>query len=306
MTRKNLLHMMVILTLLAACAGSPGSTGADRLDRNRQSYYVSAAGSDSNNGKSATRPFKTLTKAINAAYEGDINTITVIGTLTHISEEGEGFFLNFKNSDREIFITGRLNAPENQRAILTVNGLMPGVIEITNGKFRFEHIAITGGMLGGLLAHENAQVTLGPGSIVHDNTGFGVLVADESSVIIDGGEIRSNGRTGIDVLENGSLIMNSGVISENRHIHAGGVYVHTGGVFVMSGGIITGNNADGLGGGIAVDVGGTFILKDGLITGNNAEEGGGVFIRDGGIFEQTGGTIDGNTARYGPDLIEMF
>ncbi|GHV82188.1 hypothetical protein AGMMS49991_07460 [Spirochaetia bacterium] len=44
-----------------------------------RSYYVSANGSDSNNGRREDAPFETLQKAVDSATAGVVKTITILG-----------------------------------------------------------------------------------------------------------------------------------------------------------------------------------------------------------------------------------
>jgi len=79
------------------------------------------------------------------------------------------------------------------------------------------------------------------------------------------------------------------------------VYVNNNGTFIMNNGIISGNktNSNG-GGGVCVVSGGTFTLNDGTISENSVNSnlgfGGGVYVVSGGTFTMNGGIIRGNTA----------
>jgi hypothetical protein len=64
--------VMVFLVLLVA--GSIWSQAA-------QTYYVSAKGNDSNDGRTEAKPFKTLQKAVDMSTAGVIRTITIVGKL---------------------------------------------------------------------------------------------------------------------------------------------------------------------------------------------------------------------------------
>ena len=92
------------------------------------------------------------------------------------------------------------------------------------------------------------------------------------------------------------IIMNNGVILQNRQNTTGGdpgggVYVGSNGIFIMNGGTIRGNYGGGGGG---VHVMGNFIMTGGIISNNiTVGQGGGVFV-DGGHFTMNGGIITGN------------
>ena len=300
----NKITVLVIslIPMITACVSNHQKSSS--FDQSKPSYFVSAKGNDNNNGISVSKPFKTLGKAIAAAYENNIDIITIIGTLAQESE-GEGFFINKKDT-REILITGLPSAKENQRAILSGKGSEDGILVVNNCTLRFEHIELSDGKIVGLLVSHSAQVTLGTGSIIQSIDGFGIVIESGGKVIIDGGEVCNNS-VGVLLPDNGTLIMNNGVIKNNNNLRGGGggVFIHDGSLFTMTGGNITGNYAI-VGGGVFVNANGSFIITGGTITGNNAEEGGGVAVNEGGNFDQSGGTIYGNTATNGADVMQMF
>jgi ABC-type glycerol-3-phosphate transport system substrate-binding protein len=77
--RKIALVLGFALLLFAACGSAPSSKTSDLTGVT--SYYVRADGNDKNTGTSEDSPFKTLTKALEAAEKTSVKKITVIGTL---------------------------------------------------------------------------------------------------------------------------------------------------------------------------------------------------------------------------------
>ena len=124
---------------------------------------------------------------------------------------------------------------------------------------------------------------------------------------MNGGSIKDNKFTYIGFLnngggvyiDNGTFIMNNGIISGNSvpSSYGGGVYVNKG-TFTMNNGSINGNTAY-CGGGVSVN-NSTFTMLGGTISGNSADNGGGVYCDSGagGIFTKsgTGGIIYGSNA----------
>jgi hypothetical protein len=242
------------------------------------SIFVSARGNDINDGLSESTPLKSLDLAVVTAILTGVNKVTVIGTLTMENGKQDGIvvfrLMGLSNSNSELLITGKPNAPAADRAVLTGRGSGKATVMIIQNNIRFEHIEITGGegeLPVGIVVN-NSRVVLGQGVLVRNNQNAGVFVP-KGTCIIDGGEVCEN-MFGIAVLD--ILIMQSGYIRNNGPFNGAGVGVRNGGQFTMTGGTITGNRA--------------------------ASYGGGVAVQSGGRFDQTGGTISGNTAPQSPNV----
>jgi TolB-like protein len=247
------------------------------------SYYVSATGYDSYEGVSEDKPFKTLQYAINRAAKSNIKKITIIGTLDRQSEgtkENADAVFNLSpmfpsREPKEILITGKIGASSTERAVLSGNGAKKNVIYIESGIIRLEHIEISGGegergigldinftqlsaiiSLDPNLHHVLPKITLGPGTVVRNNEGYGVGIGGGRACTISGGEARDN-KYG--VIVSGSLTMQNGLLNNNEV-----------GLFIMPDGTVT--------------------ITGGTITKNEY----GVYIKPKGKFEQTGGTIQNN------------
>jgi hypothetical protein len=285
MQESNMKRIVVlsVFVLAVAAAVFAQSTGG--------SYYVSAAGNDGNDGLSETTAFKTLDHAVDAASDSDrIKTVTVIGTLNQASEGSSTDYVFYLTplSDHEepIRVTGIPGASAGRRAVLSARGTEKNGVSVFgllhSVAIRFEHIEISGSVKTGLEVSLYSDVTLRNSAVVRNNGGTGVVISapkDEyrdtirpGMLTIDGGEIRDNADSGVEV--GGALTLRSGAITNNKSTAAaGGVFVGLDGLFAMSGGSITGNTASG--------------------------EGGGVYVASDGSFNQTGGSVSGNRVTRG-------
>ncbi|MCL2093990.1 MAG: hypothetical protein FWH12_07320 [Treponema sp.] len=271
----------------------------------QRTYYVSAAGSNSNDGLSDITSFQTLNHAFIMATSTDIKTITVIGTLNILSEgqissRSVFSFTHRNDRDTEILITGIPGATGNNRAVLSGIGSGNNVVD-TFGNIRFEHIEISGaeGQNGfGIVMTATSELIIGTGTVIRGNS-TGVQI-HSNTCILDGGEIRDNNGSGVAVVAS-TFTMRNGIIRNN---HGGGVRITVDGNFTMSGGSITGNGNRNMqaGGGVFVS-NGRFNQTGGSITNNTAGlAGGGVAVRSGATFVQTGGSISNNTAQQSPNV----
>ncbi|MDR2792068.1 MAG: hypothetical protein LBB61_00175 [Treponema sp.] len=240
---------VLVAVLTAACGFSAVAQSAE------SSYYVSANGSDGNNGLSEGTPFKTLAHAVGAAGKGAVKTITVLGTL-----KGNSAISN--TGAAEILIRGK---PDGEKAVLQGNG-EGSVLRITGAAvIRLENVKITGGsnsLGGGGVYIDEAVVTLGKGGEISGNE---VPYGDYSC-------------GGVYVLS-GTFTMSGGEISGNTAENGGGVYIEneSDAAFTMTGGAISGNTASGSGGGVYVTSGAAFTQGKGAVSGNAAKNGADVF-----------------------------
>ncbi|MDR3356285.1 MAG: right-handed parallel beta-helix repeat-containing protein [Spirochaetaceae bacterium] len=259
------------------------------------SYYVSAKGNNDNDGLTEATAFKTLGHAVwEASFHYDIKTITVIGTLNDASEGGddedEVFLINIFTDTPLLIIRGIPGAPAGRRAVLSAADAQKNCVRMRKGVFRFEHIEISGSPKTGLEVSLNAEVTLGPGSVVRNNQDGGVFVSSPKD------EYRYN-------IKSGHLILDGGIIENNkRKFSGGGIYVM--GAFTMKRGSVRNNSAisdakgNGVGGGICINSKDTVSIEEGDISGNTAIYGGGIFITEGNVTMR-GGSVSGNTATGG-------
>lgn len=165
-----------------------------------------------------------------------------------------------------------------------------------------------------------AKAVMNPGSSIHDNATTGVLypagveVADNTTFIMNGGEIYNNTvsdayaaavavKAGATFEMQGSSIRNN----KNTGFGSGGVCVEAGGKFIMrNDASIRNNETSGwYGGGVGLDGAcAQLIMEGGSIQENTALPGdysyaGGIY-NNGGTIQMSGGTISGNSAgKYG-------
>jgi predicted outer membrane repeat protein len=271
-------------------------------------YYVSAGGSDRNDGLSEASAFRSLFKAVSEAAKTDIKTITVLGRLDIASEQSS-------NKERVFIIqgTGRelLTIRGSGGAVLSGEGadrrvvLVKGVCNI-----RFENIEISGGRTSmegaGMGVGKYSEITLGPGAVVTGNqagtVGGGIAVAPGGKVILDGGEISDNSTRGVGggiaVVGTGSVFtMTGGVIKGNKAEGGGGVAVYENAVSNMSGGELSGNYASVAGGAVVLNRNAVLDMAGGSIRGNSTGgSGGGVTLIDHCRLNVTGGEFSGNSS----------
>jgi len=301
--------LCILLFVLIVCA----CTTVPKYPPGQDTYFVAAGGSDRNDGFSQAAPFQSLFKAMVAAANGPIKTITVLGTLDIKSEQSsnpERVFLIQGMGKEQILIRGAdtepavLSAAGSDRRAVLVRGTTP---------IRFENIEISGGKSagegGGLGIGPGSSVILGPGAVIRDNVseniGGGVIVAPGASLIVEGGKITGNRSDavggGVAVMgissTPGILLVREGEISNNRAQGGGGVALYQAGSFILSGGEIYDNTADLAGGGVVVNQSAVFSMDGGVVRGNRSlGSGGGIALLAEGTFVLIDGEIHGNQA----------
>jgi len=284
----------------------------------QETYFVTAGGSDRNDGFSEATAFRSLFKAMVAAAGGPIKTITVVGTLDMGSEQSsntERVFLLQGMGEGQILIRGAgpnpavLSAEGSRRRVILIRGATP---------IRFENIEISGGVSssegGGIGIGPGSTVILGPGAVVRNNAaeyvGGGVLVGPGASLVVDGGKIYDNRSgtvgggvvvVGISPKNAGTFVMSAGEIYNNRAQGGGGIAVFQSGRFTLSGGDVYDNTADMAGGGVVVSQGAAFSMEGGAVRENRSlGPGGGIALLEAGSFVLKDGEIHGNhSAEHG-------
>ncbi|SEG00385.1 hypothetical protein SAMN04487934_10677 [Eubacterium ruminantium] len=134
---------------------------------------------------------------------------------------------------------------------------------------------------------------------------------DEEEGQITGGYTLGGFGGGIQV-SGGSLVLNSGWITNGTSRAGGGVALINGGTFEMNGGVIQKCYMEGIhigrGGGVYVGTGCSFVMNGGIIRGNQEKtawknNGGGVYVEEGATFRMTGGKIGDHLVVNGANSI---
>lgn len=265
-------------------SGSPmGSLAAVYLD--------GAAGSDENDGASATAAVKTFAKAKELLAKDGVIHIT-----GKVSVSGTEYWtLRYYGSaivKRDSSYTGEMISTES------------------NADLTLEDITIDGGCQDGITATGSilnivslANLTMQDGTVLQNNYLY------HTDHRYNGGAVTINGAS--------VFTMNGGVIQNNTSLAGGGVYLGDWAcpAFIMNGGEIKNNTATDLNGG-GVYVLGKFTMNGGAISNNTAASticggnygcGGGVAVQinsqvKGNQFTMNGGVIENNTARKGGGL----
>lgn len=176
-----------------------------------------------------------------------------------------------------------------------------GVISYNDSSGSFPN-GTTNGVAGGLdLFGGNARIE-SPAQIVHNvsntNSGGGIDVNNGTHLVLNGGLIADN-RDGGAIQGNGIntvIEINGGKIQNNYSDgYAGAIFVNYFAKIIMNGGELTGNTGEWKGGAIYLSEDTSMELNGGLLQGNRSAKGGGIFMTGAQLF-MTGGTISGNTA----------
>ncbi len=268
-------------------------SGAETLE-----YYVGSS-----------RDYKTIGAAVSAinavAKSANSYVILIDGTVSGAAsiENLTGASLTIKGAHENTngYTDILTLATGEADSVLTISTTTPVTIEnlkITGGTGKEVETQIRG---GGMYIESLANVTLGIGALISENTaGFAGGVCNYGMLTIAGGEISYNTTTasngyGGGLRNFGTMTMTSGSISNNTATNdGGGVY---GGTFTMYGGTVSDNTANGSGGGVCVT---KFILEGGTISSNkmteSTESGGGVRVNSSAEFVMNGGVIKNNTS----------
>ncbi len=307
------------------------NTGAD-LSTN--SFYVSATGLDSNDGK-RNSPLASFEGAVAKMNDPQADyTIYVDGTLTQYQNLYGALSPSVAQSVTIMGANGidpETNAPKDS---IKLSGSGASVLLVeTNVPLTLSNIVLTGGNSnnngGGILInHYQAKVTLADGAIITGNTaaenGGGIYMVDGASLYVTGGEISYNTAEdgsggGIYAVDCQIRISGNSVISNNKALGSGdggGICLegYRSSSLTLSDNVqISNNETDGSGGGIAVPQSATVEMGDNATiyantAGTESDQqgdnvGGGVCLGGdsdfgGASFYMWGGTISGNKVLY--------
>ena len=233
---KRILSVILVLTLIASTAiffSTPASAkgGADKV-------YVSATGTDSNDGLSADAPVKTLSRAIDMV--ADNGTIYLVDTVSagkswrsHDKTVNiTGGTLDFTTMDTRIYLEGHvkfdnvtLNFREGDELYANAHTLYIGENATLTAKIR-----VFGGSYGyGTTVNGDANVTLLAGDYIDVHGGGQFANLDGSTTLIVGGTanaktIRGGGYGGIITGSTYVWVGDNANPKCNASLHSGDVY----------------------------------------------------------------------------------
>ncbi|MCL2063761.1 MAG: Ig-like domain-containing protein [Candidatus Cloacimonetes bacterium] len=160
---------------------------------------------------------------------------------------------------------------------------------------------------------EGAVFTMRGDTSIKNSGAGGVEVINNGTLIMYDGIISENSNStgfgvGVRVTNNSTFIMHGGSVSNNRILEwthqpqrGAGIYISKNSTFIMYDGIISGNETNSIGfiGGVYIVENSSFTMFGGEISNNFGGIAAGVGIRDGGAFFMYGGTISGNRGGCG-------
>ena len=321
--------LLLFITIGYAAFSTNLSLNAKGNIQPRNNLYVSSSGSDTTGNGTKEKPYLTVQKAYDSAWENA--TIWIMDNIT--IDKTVQF-----NQDKNITLTSL----ENE-----INSLLRGeeketIILITAGKTTFTNITLDGqnkeanhallrghmseinlneGVTiqnnidledngGGIILYTEAIMNINGAKIINNKAsagGGGAIISRHSTLTINDCEISGNeARNGGAILFgdlDGTLTMNGGVIKNNKATvnHGGGILI-AGANMIMNGGEISNNHCKKPGGGIAVtgiqnyENISTLTINNGTIKNNTSDvNGGGIYILKGHNYNYVKGTISNNT-----------
>lgn len=296
----------------------------------RNNLYVSSAGNDTTGNGTVNKPFKTVQKAYNSAW--DNATIYIMDNIT-VDET-----INF-DEEKNIILTSENNE---------INSLLRGetdqlILQVTNGELTTKNITLDGlnkeanfsllrvyqatanlnsgttiqnsidfGEYGGGCSFRNSTVNIDGAKFINNTVqnGGGAFISRYSNVTINSGEFIGNtsGTVGGAIFfgDHGyTLTINGGTFQDNTAGISGGAITIASASLEINNVEISNNEAKTYnGGGIHIyallsnpDNGySSFTMNNGAITNNKAaRNGGGIYVTAGHTYNYVGGTITNNT-----------
>ncbi|MGZ8096144.1 MAG: DUF1565 domain-containing protein, partial [Methylosarcina sp.] len=143
-------------------------------------YYVSASGSDSNNGASTSQPLKTITAALATAVNGDIIYVMGGTYAETVSITQSGITLSAYGNEKPV-IDGNTTLPGiDDGALLYVEGN-----DNTISGFEIKNSNVNGEFLGGYGIQIIGQNNKISNVKVHDTWADGILINGDHTVVED-------------------------------------------------------------------------------------------------------------------------
>lgn len=295
----------------------------------RNNLYVSSNGSDTTGNGTKEKPYLTVQKAYDSAWENAtiwiMDNITIDKTvqfnqdknITLTSEENEINSL-LRGEEKETIIL--INAGkttftnitldgQNKEALYSLIRIVDSTVNLNSGTTFQNQISLNDGG-GAIMLSTNSVMNINGAKIIGNKAlggGGGAIISRHATLTINDCEISGNEATNGGAIFfgdlEGPLTMNGGVIKNNKatRSNGGGILV-AGANMIMNGGEISDNSATYNGGGIHVSISSqtgnisTLTMNNGIIKNNTASNlGGGIYISSDSTYNYTKGTITNNT-----------
>jgi hypothetical protein len=255
---------------------------------------IETGGNNNNDLTPGTLPEGTLAHKFNFIASQSVNDvlydIVIDNNIVHLSDfNGVDYTAAISTKGRNVVIHIHSDSPNDIKTI-TLGG-RNNLFDIkSNITIRLSNIILKG-------------VSNNIYPLLYVDSGAKLIIEDGTLITGNTSTTNKTLSSGIQVVNGGILIMNSGEISGHKSTgnNAGGAVGLYKASFIMNGGIITGNeatNSDGVGGGIYFLDNSFFTMNGGEITNNKAEYGGGIYFLDNSSFTMNGGKISGNSVKF--------
>ena len=334
--QKKILIIGSLSLLLFLCVGYAAfstnlSLTAKGNIKDRHDLYVSSNGSDTTGNGTINKPYATIQKAYDSAWQN--STIYVMDNITQTNKVT-------MNENKDIVLTSENN--ENN-SIIRSDSLTTHLIDVQNGVLTLENVTIDGNNVpsqdsminvasevymeegtlitkannindwGGGFSVNGGTLTMNGGTISecnsNDNGGAAVFVFGDhqegdnfegnkqGTFILNNGNITNN-TGGAIIWSAGTITMTGGTISHNSSTILS--IIRTNGIFNISGGYITENNTLSNIGTIScnyyINITCTMNMTGGVISNNTMSSNGVIYIYEKGKFTMNGGVIKNNIA----------
>ena len=322
--------LLLFLTVGYAAFSTNLSLKAKGNIEDRHDLYVSSKGSDTTGNGTKEKPYKTVNKAYDSAWDNAIiwimDNITVDETIEFDEEKtitltsetnevnsllrgAEDKVILQVTGDGEVTLTNITLDGQNKEANYSLLRADQSTVNLNEGT-TIQNNVDTVDYGGGIILFTNAVMNINGAKIINNKAlagGGGAIIARHSTLTINSGELSGNSANNGGAIFfgdlDGLLTLNGGTITKNTATSSGGgAIVVAGANMIMNGGEITYNTAlQSYGGGIRLTVVqnydnlSTLTIKNGTISNNTAADGGGIYVNPGHTYNYIGGTITNNT-----------
>ena len=230
--QKKILIIGSLSLLLFLCVGYAAfqtnlSLSARGNIKERNNLYVSSTGSDTKGNGTINKPYATIQKAYNSAWQN--STIYVMDNITQTEK-------TTMDKNKAVILTSYGNS--NNNSIVRDTNLTTHLFDVQNGTLTLKNITINGNDV----PSQDSMINVASEVYMEEGT----LITKANNVNDWGGGFSVNG---------GTLTMNGGTISDCKYTGGAAVFVfgdhqegdnyegNKEGTFIMNGGLITNNNS---------------------------------------------------------------